>query len=93
MLDGTTHNCDYNKAAKILEILKGEKKPDNEKQAIFASQVAKVEFDQLSTNTHLNVRRAKLEHDEKMDKILNDPNLYGHKRAMSVIKRLKERTK
>lgn len=44
--DDTTKIVDYNQAATIYQILLGSKEPENEKQAIYVSQVKEVIFDE-----------------------------------------------
>lgn len=45
LADGTEVKVDYNQAAKVYQILTGEKEPENKKQADFAANVKEVVFD------------------------------------------------
>lgn len=43
--DGTVKEVNYNQAAKIYQILKGEVEPENDKQTDYVMQVKKVLFE------------------------------------------------
>lgn len=91
MIDGTVRNVDYNKAAKILEILNGLKEPDDDKQAEFVLKVKDVDFGDNHRVTHASPRRTSIEHDEEIDKIIANPKLKGVEKARAVARRIKER--
>jgi hypothetical protein len=93
LTDDTILEVEYNKAAKIMEVLKGEKEPDNQEQADFITKVSRVEFANIGVGNGLSNRRGKIEHDEKMDEILADEKLNGRQLCQAVAKRIRERIK
>jgi hypothetical protein len=81
----------YNKAVHIQAILNNEQEPDNQEQADFVAQVAKVQFEAIHKPREWRNRRKPIEHDPTFDEIAANPEIVGIDKVKAVIERIQER--
>lgn len=90
MVDGNVIEVEYNKAAKIYQILIGNKEPENKNQAELCERVATVKFDRLKAKSETYSATPK-EPDIKMKELIENENLKGYAKFTAIGNRLKDR--
>lgn len=93
MKDGTVRNCEYNKAAKIQQVMVGIEKPESEEQAEFVKLVKRVDFGNDTEIVHGAMPSPKPEtkRPDQIAKIMSNPKLNGYQRAKAVAKAIRGR--
>lgn len=88
--NGKTVEMDYNQAAKVQEVLNGDREPDNEEQAAFCLKVQAVHFEALPAKKTFHTATSK-EPDEKLKGLVNDSKIKGYAKFVSIGNHLKKR--
>lgn len=91
MKDGKKTFVQYDKAARINQILEGTKEPADQAQKDFCDNVLEVRFEDLPIKKTFTRKRKIIERDEVMHNIMNDSSIKGHDKFTAILRRIKER--